>query len=495
MGANSCAISSFSTASCLSGKIPLYNEFRDWYLKPDIRKEAVIRGDMPALQALLIDLRRMMSNDGMGYRTVKSRKYLSQEICSNNLQYNFTAAATTTITAATTFTLTISSPYSYNGTYSVPTAQAATSALAAIKHRATANVGGVMQTFIVTSVSTTPASALTVTLSTINGQTVTIANGTSIKFQYDPTIMYEKNCDLCIPTEGFQSAAPNTIQGNIQKFEKGLCICDDDIDNYAFDTIPDKMQVWDAMSGKMVDTWCLPAMKQKQLNDMMVYSELYNFLFGRYDAATDTGVNGILPTAQDRGNFNMPINTRDKASFLATLKSIAKAYTRQGIKSAVVFGDQEFMMNVDDMLAGIVGYNNFNLPVWAGSAQGMVDWYNFKGIKNIFGLGFDIQFIPLTGWEQLGYDSLMYNWGFVMPMSRYYDSAGNSVAPMEIVKLDRCDGTEFGQINKNGIGLWYDDTRERGCRKVNFYGRNSFGLDIHCAQNLGILTGGRKCSF
>lgn len=490
-----CAIQNFTTASCVSGKFPLYNEFRDYYLKPDIRKEAVIRGDMPSLTALLIDMRRIMMNDGNGYRKVRTRKYLQQEICSNNLQYNFTTLDTAQKTITSDTVLTVAANYSSDGTYSLP--NASTTAGFEGRHRATANIGGTVYTIWIDAVTKSSANAHTITVDSINGQSIVIPANTRVKWQYDPAIMYEKSSTSCIATEGFAQTAPNIIQGNIQKFEKGLCIYDDEIDNYAFDTVPDKMQVWDSLTNSYVDTWCLPPVKMAQIKNELMYSELYNFLFGEYDANKDLGINGILPTASARGNFNMPINTMDKSSFLATLKIIAKQYTRQGIKAAMVFVDQEMAMNIDDMLANTVGYNNFNLPVFGGNAfGGQLDWYNFKGIRNIFGLGFDIQFVPLTGWEQLGYDSLYSNWGFVMPVTKFYDSAGNAVSPMEIVKLDYCDGTQFGSKNgADGMSIWYDDTRERGCRKINFYGKNSFGLDIHCAQNLGILSGGRKATF
>lgn len=486
---NGAPIANLNTAQVISGKFPLYSELRDFRLQPDIRGEAVIRGEMPVLTSVIMDIqRKIMPGAGNGYTLKKTRSYYWEEINNNSMPWAFTTSDTSnkTVNAAGTV-ITVSNPYSSTGAYSLPMAN----------HRAIANVNGTLYTVLVTAISESVNGAHTVTLASVNGESFTITANTVVKWKYDPLVTYTKTCTVDMAVEYFAQTAPTIYKGNIQKFEKAYGICDDDITNYNFDLVPKTMQIWDPMTNGYINTWCLPEARANQIRNEVLFAEQYNLLWGNYDMVTDEGVDGWFATAQKKGQFNMNINMKDEKSFLASMKIIAKEYTRAGIKSAMVFGDQDFCANFSDLMSKTVGFNNFNLPVFKGMAFGGGDltWYNFAGIKDMFGWGFDLQVVPLTGWEQMGYSDLRSNFGAIMPVSRFKTSSGVSVPAIEMSKLDYCDGTAFGAQNGKGNALWYDDARERLGRQLRIAVNDSYGFDFHGAQFFGILSGGTTCTF
>jgi len=55
-------INQYNTTELVNQKYPLFNEYASIYLKPDIRKEWVIRSKMPSIMALAIDLRERLAS-------------------------------------------------------------------------------------------------------------------------------------------------------------------------------------------------------------------------------------------------------------------------------------------------------------------------------------------------------------------------------------------------------------------------------------------------
>lgn len=477
-------IQKYNTDTLINQKYPLFNEYKSLLTRPDIRKNAVIRGDMPSLMALAIDLREKMTPDGSGVRYVKTKEFLSQEISSNKNPYRFTTAPASAAGApGAAVTVTITSPYSNGGTWAVPVA----------KHSAVTSVRGRQTTVYITAVTTSGgAGQYTVTLQPINGEVLDLTGG-SYTWQYNPRIQYTESCTSTIQTEAMLFDAPMVIRGNLQKYENGKHLCEDDLDNYAYDFIPEQSQIFDPMTKQMVNAWCMKPYVMEQIRNEMLFGDFQDMLFAERDNVTNRSFDGLFATTLKRGKFNMPINTKSKDSTLASLKKIAKIYKNEGIKDIVLWCDQEMYINLNYVFAQIPGDNNFNLPIWRGSAGDMIDWYNFKGISNFLGIGVNFHVKVLDGWEQLNMTDVYYNFAIMMPITSYRDSMGNRVPPMEIVKLEKCDGFQMPAENSAGASIWYDDARIRGERKVKIYAKNSFGVEFHGAQYLGILNGSGKC--
>jgi hypothetical protein len=235
-----------------------------------------------------------------------------------------------------------------------------------------------------------------------------------------------------------------------------------------------------------------------KIRDEMIYADVVDLLFGEFNGVDDKGWDGLFTTAKKRGTFNYQIDVTDVASFLATIEIIMLRLKNEGIMKAIVWCDQEFMINVNKILAQLPNgqVTNFGLPIFVGSNQEPITWYNFTGIKNFLGInGLDIQFEVIEGWEQAGFTSLYQNFGLVIPAVPFMDNMGQTVPPVEIVKLKHCTGLNVSKTNDMwNNDLWYSTVDlDNGGRKLNVFSRTSFGVQIYGAKYMGIISGGGQC--
>ncbi len=473
----------FNTLELVAGKYPLQNEYASFYERPDIRESVIKRNGMHSMLGLMIDLRDTVIGDGSGVRYVKTPSFLSQEITNVKNPFRFrTKKANASGTAGNPITIEIISPYNASGRYTVPVKG----------HQATTSIKGKQTTVYITNVNTTANGAFIATMQPINGETLDLTGG-EYNWQYNTRIQYDKSCTSSIQTEGFVTTAPMVIEGHLQQYELGKHICDTEITNYGTEFIPKQAEYFDELTNQMVRTWCLKDAKMQQIKNEMLWGDLSDMLFGERDNVSKKGFDGWFATARKRGKMNLTINANNPTKVIDTLKYIAKVYKNEGITDVVMWEDQEMAMNVNAALAGLPGYNNFNLPIWSGSAQGNINWYDFKGITNFMGMGVNFQFKSIEGWEQLNMTDLYQNFMLPMPMISFSNSNGDRVPSVELVKLDYCDGFTTLPTNSPDASIWYDDTRVRGERMVNVYAKNSLGVEFHDAPFMGVISGGRKC--
>jgi hypothetical protein len=476
-----------NTLDLIYSKYPLHNAYKDLYDTPDIRGEMVVQRKVPSILAWILDMRRKLVKDGSSYATVRTRKFLSQEIDTVRNPNLFKTLVGAAGTAGNAVSATIKSPYGNGGVYTVPVQN----------HLCTTRIKGEQVTALITNVTTGTAGAYVATLEPINGGAIDLSVG-ELQWLYNPRVQYTKSCTSSIQTEGFVETAPNIIRGNIQEYETGKHICQDELTNYRYETSPTKAQLFDQLRGEMVDTFCLLPTVMDKIRDEMIYADVVDLLFGEYNGVEDKGWDGLFTTAKKRGTFNYQIDVTDVASFLATVEIIMLRLKNEGIMKAVVFCDQEFMINVNKILAQLPNgqVTNFGLPIFVGSNQEPITWYNFTGIKNFLGIsGLDIQFEVIEGWEQAGFTSLYQNFGLVIPSVPFMDNMGQTVPPVEIVKLKHCTGLNVSKTNDMwNNDLWYSTVDlDNGGRKLNVFSRTSFGVQIYGAKYMGILSGGGQC--
>jgi len=468
--ANQSPIQTLSNAAIAQG-FPIYNEYADIFLRPDVRQERILRGDMPNFLMYIFDQR--MSLLGAGHREVTTRKYMWEEILSNKLSYNFTTEITAAGAAGAAVAATVVAPSAPTGYYIPP-----------IGAMAFTNIAGVITQAVVSdSVNGT------VTLTPINGGVLDMSAKRYI-WQFDPNVTYQKACSGTITKNGFAQTQPNIGHGTIQEYENGKTICQDAISHYGHDNIPTPMRMLDSITGKEIDTFCLRSGVQQQIANDMMWGQFIQMMVGQFDMITDKGTDGLLTSVARRGKFNMTINSNNFNSIVASLTAIAKRAIREGITSGTLWCDQEMYSNLNKAAARIVGSNNFNVPIWGGDANGWLNWYGFGGIKNFLGLGFDFKFARFTGWEQMDLDrSILINFSLWIPDITFNSSTGGKIPTMEIVKLKGCDGMQVSEKNGTNASIWYDDTRIRGGRTLDVYARNQFGFDIHGVGYFGLLSG------
>lgn len=472
-----CAIQNYTVEDCMSQGFPIYNQYADIFLRPDLRQSALKRGNLPNFLLYIYDFKRSLLGGGMtgGERIVKTRRYMWEEMNFHNNPYMFTIEAMNSAgTAGNPVTATIIRPLGPEGQTSP-----------AVGYTAFTGSGEG-----ITQVRITDLTDDQIELTPINGQALDFT-GRNYTFTFDPNYVYDGTCENPIPTTGWEQSQMQVGTGMIQMYENGKCICDNALTHYGYDFIPDKMQMQDPLTGNMLDTWCLPPAVQDKITGDMFYGQFIQMLFGQVDMTQDAGINGLIPTILNQGGYNMPINVQDPNSVVATLKVIAMEYYRLNIKSFDLWCDIKMYTNLNRALAGLIGSNNFCLPIWNGHAEdpGHIEWYGFKTLGNLLGMDIDVRINVIQGYEQMQLNEIYQDFAILMPNTPYMTMDGTKVAPIEITRLAGCEAWQIGAKNREGSRLWYYDFRQQGGRTLNIYARNEFGMDIHGLPFMGILTG------
>lgn len=479
-----CAIENYTTEQCITEGFPIYDQYADILLQPDVREAAIKRGNLPNFMLYLQDWRRgLLGGSSMSSeRVVKTRTYMWEEMNYHNNPYLFTIEKENAAGApGAPVTATIIRPVGSEGQTAPATG-----------YTAFANVAGAIVQVRITDVTDDQ-----IQLTPINGQALdfTAQNTT---FTFDPNYVYDGNCENPIPTTGWQQTQMQIGTGTIQTYENGKCICDNALTHYGYNFIPKKMQMQDPLTGGWLDTWCLPNAVQDIVTEGMFYGQFVQMMFGQYDFTQDAGINGLIPSILSQGGFNMPINTSDAKSMLAGLKIIAMEYYRLNIKSFDLWCDITMYTNLNQGLAELIGPNNFSLPIWNGNAKGNavadsgsghIEWYGFRSLGNLLGMDIDVRINVIQGWEQMSLFQVYKDFAILMPNTPYMTQDGAAIPQIEITRLAGCEAWQVAPRNSSGSRMWYYDFRLQGGRKLEIYGKNEFGMDIHGLPFMGILTG------
>jgi hypothetical protein len=477
----SCKISTLTAAACDTQAIPVYDKMGQIILRPDIRREVVKAGQLSPFISIMMDLTQALSQDASGkaYREVTTREYYTQEVNCTSDDWSF-FISTVSGAAANTKTATVSSEYGSDGKYSMPIAG----------HRATISYNdGTFVNCDITAVSVTTAGAHTVTLKALNGATFALTSQSRYKVVMAKMKTYIKDDSNCIVTHGIAQNAPNLIKGFVQKYESGICIKEDTADHYRYENAPlgdFAVPMWDSATNTWVESMNVDQMVKGQLYQDRMQNMAYQLMLGEHNAVTKEGVDGVITTAFKRGMFKFPKhNVANPDVLKRILRNIASNLKKSNIncKTVVIWHDDIAGGKISDAIMKIVGFDRDYVAQVQGfnlDNNGILDWYQFKGIRNFDGRGIDFMFKNLEI-EALGMPH-MTDFCYIQPLVPFTDSMGKKVAPVEMVKLASRTGDKLGSI-------YTDNTMARGCRAINVYAKDSFGVDNHSAQFSGYIKG------
>ncbi len=480
---STCKVSTMTAQECATQLVPIYDHAAHILMNSDIRKGVVQNGGISPFLALQMDLteKLTMGAGGKSYRTVETQKYYTQESCCVGDDWTFSIKGNNSQILANEHTVIVAGGYAGNGGFSTPIAG----------RRATISYqdGTSVNTDIISVDVQTNGSHL-VTLRALNGKLFSLNSQNTFKVIMGKLKPYVKNDTKCIETHGMVQNGVNLVQGHIQKYEDGLCILEDEVDFYKYSELPmgeqGAIDVYNPATQQFERGYNPDTIFRNQLYNNRMQNMTYEMLFGEYNAVTDTGIDGVWTTIQKRGMFKFnKYNLSDPAVLKSILRIIVRQLKSSGlgkVKEVCIWQDDIASSKTSDSIMKILGFTENYIPQATGfnvNGKGELEWYNFTGIKNFEGSGISFSF------KNLGIQSLniphMRDFCIIQPMVPFKDSMGNSVAPIEITKLKNLDG-----INKS---IWMDDSRERGCRKISYFVKDSFGLDIHCAQFMGYIKG------
>lgn len=465
-----CSAGTFSIADAINNQTPLgyYDALAQIASHPDLRDGIVMCYDRSGLEGIFSQLQAVTKSDK---RMVKTNPYYWTEKCHDSVIYSTVLKAGAVGAAGASVTVTLDkSSHTRGGQFSMPMAN---------RRGYFKELNG--QAVNITAVSRTTNGAHTVTLEPVNGQVLDLTRLAYYTLLVDPLRMYKKGDTQCIQTEGFTSEQPVLRKGYLQKFEKGYAIHDDEVTGYAFDREFKLARGTDPLTGQIMEYYNIPHITNAAIADYMD-SKNINTLHGVRDDVKQEGFDGLFTTAETQGMFSRYYDPNDGVSLKTNLFNMMKSLRKvNGPKDWMFIYDFGFNMDWSESIAALVKATGASVHTYrlfgdGGEGARNFTWYEFKDFS---AYGYNFRGYMLDALDTARYGNFNENFAYVMPATVYYDSNGNEVPPVTYVNI----GAEEDSPEKK---IWVDDTRDRGCRYVNLFIQDTYGMEIHCASKTGI---------
>lgn len=467
----SCGNATYSIDQCINGQTPLtyYDALAQVGLQRDLRQSAILCYWQTGIEGLFSQIQALFGADK---RTVKTNPFYWAEICSDFVITTCVKKSLAAVPAAgASVTVTIeTSSHSSNGAFSMPKA----GYRAYIKEL---NGQGVDITVATKSVT----GAHTVTLRPLNGQVLDLTQFDRYTLLVDTLRMYDKGDTNCIVTEGFVQNPPALRKGYVQKFEKGYCIHEDELDGYAYNVEFRIHKGIDPLTGKKVDYWNVPTVTNKLLGDWIDNRNI-NTLFGVRDDVTQKGFNGVITTAESEGMFSRRYDPSSGVSLKAHLMNMIKSLRKTtGCNDYMLLHDFFFGMDWSEAIAQLVkdSGQSLNFALFGNGGEGVRD-FKYFGFKDFEAFGYKFRPFQVDAFDAQRYGSFLNYFALLMPACKFKDTEGKVVPPVTYANIM---GSEEAAQKK----IWTDNKVVRGCRTLDVYAKDSYGLEIHCASKLGVM--------
>lgn len=467
----SCGNGTFTIDQCINGQTPLtyYDALAQVGLQRSLREGTILCYWNTGIEGLFAQLSSILGADK---RVVKSNPFYWSEICNDFVITTCVKKSTAAVPAAgLPVQVTIdTSSHSSNGNFSMPKA----GYRAYIKEL---NGQGVD----ILAVDKSVTGQHTITLRPLNNQVLDLTKIERYTLLVDTLRMYVKGDTNCIQTEGFVQNPPALRKGYVQKFEKGYCVHEDELDGYAYGVEFRLHKGIDPLTGKKVEYWNLPQITNKLLADW-VDSRNINTLFGVRDDVTQQGFNGLITTAESEGMFSRKYDPSSGVSLKAHLMNMIKTLRKtQGCNDYMLLHDFNFGMDWSEAIAQLVkdSGQSLNFALFGNGGEGTRN-FNYYEFKDFQAFGYKFRTYQIDLFDAQRYGNFLSNFALLMPSCKFKDTEGKTVPPVTYVNIA---GSEEAAQKK----IWSYNEMERGCRVLNVYAKDSYGLEIHCASKLGVM--------
>jgi hypothetical protein len=456
----------------------LYDPLRQSALVPDLRQGADGRPSitMPypdmGFEGMLSQMYAQIS--GGAERTVKARDFYFAEYDQHE-SLAFAVKGGSTTTPGTTTATTISRlSQTQNGLFVKPIA-----GYKAILKEAN------RQIVTINTVTQVSPGNWNITLGSINGETIDLTGRSRWTLILFPVRDYVKGTNNPIQKRGFVYNPPILYKGHIQKFEDGISIKEDELDNFVYNLRWEMVKGFDR-NGNAVNYFYMPA-----LTDRFVQSYAANrtlkALFNQRDHAAQDGFDGIIPTIDKYGMFNMSYSSLLHESFSDLLFSMIKSIRK-------VSGSPEYLM-LHDFNFGLDWSNAMNTLVKSTDAgdryrsfgdgavgERTLEYFQFTN----FNYGpYMFRATQIDMYDSPRYGNVLEYFAMLLPGKKLRDSDGNTVPIVTFVNLEGVEPAKRRYI-------WFDDARVRGERELVGYMKDHFGLEIHAPTRCGLIFNGDK---
>jgi hypothetical protein len=445
-----------------------YDPLSQVLLEKDLRMDTILQYNETGIEGLLSQLQGLLGADN---RKVKSNPYYWTEfneqptIISTVLK---SGGAVPAAGAPVTVTLDTSS-HSRNGKFSVPRS----GFRAMIKELKMQNVN-------ITAVTKSPVGGHTIQLTPINGEVLDLTKLDYYTLLVDTLRIYKKG-DLNPMVGGSFTTEPPTLhKGWVQKFEKAYTIHEDELDGYAYGTNFRLFKGYLA-NGKKVDNWGLPEINEKILEDWIDNRKI-NTMFMQRDDVAGEGFNGFIPTADKQGAFSRYYDPASGWSLKSMIFNwIRQLRLRNGPTQYMIAHDFGFGLDWSDAIGELVSKAKADTvyQLFGTGGTGMRDfqWYGFG---NFSAHNYDFKTYQVDAFDSGRYGNALTDFAFLIPSTKYKDTAGKIVPPATYVNIGAAEDAKQKKI-------WSYNFTEQGGRSLQVMCKDSWGLEIHCAKQLGTL--------
>lgn len=467
-----CDAGTFGIDQCMNGQTPLvyYDALAQVALQKSLRSEAILCYWETGVEGLFSQLQAVWDSDN---RMVKSNPFFWAEYCQDvTIITSVTKSGGSVPSAGASVTVNLDvSSTSQNGLFSIPRA----GYRAYIKEN-----GG--QAVDITAVNKTLVGAnQTITLAPINNQVLDLTVFSTYTLLVDTLRMYTKGDTSCIASGAFVQNPPILRTGYIQKFEDSICIHEDELDGYAYDVEFRLFKGIDPVTGKKIDMWGLPEVTIKLLEKYMD-SKNINTLFSQRDSVLGKGFDGLIPTADTQGMFTRSYDPASGISLKAMLFNMIRSLRKvHGCNEYMLLHDFGFWMDWSEAIAELVRNSTvdkmYSLFGAGGEGARNFQYYSFGDFQ---AFGYKFRTTLVDAFDHMRYGDYLADFGLLLPACKFKDTGGAYVPPVTYVNIE-------GKNPAFQKKIWSYDFKDQGCRNLQVFIKDSYGMEIHCASKMGTL--------
>lgn len=324
-----------------------------------------------------------------------------------------------------------------------------------------------------------------ITFDPINGQVLDLTK----RGQYTVVLFglkeYVLGTNTDIQTHGLVGNPPALYQSFVQKFEDGFAVHEDEVDNYVYDKEFFIAKGLDE-KGNKIDFWYVPAINV-QAEAMINANRNLSALFNRRDTVNDRGFDGVVPTIENYGMFNSAYDIFLGGSFKSILMSMIKSLRKiNGANEYFLIHDFNFGIDWAEAIASLINLTKQNhiYSLFGSGGEGDRDfnWYNFG---NFSAYNYHFKTMQMDSFDSYRFGRVLEYFAMALPARSYVDTDGNRVPIMNFVNIEGAEKAKDQEV-------WVDDARKRGGRKLNVFVKDSFGIEIHKATQLGMISRGKN---
>lgn len=461
----------FMIENPVKGQQPLtyYDSLKQIAYQPDIRARAdgkasiILPYEETGFEGLLAQMQAAIT--GTSNRTVQARKFYWAEY---EMYETLSFAVLKNATPGTSVTTSISR-FSQSNTGLFVKPIAGFQAIIKENNRQIVNI---------TSVVENAVGDFSITFTGINGQTINLSTRNQYTIVLMPMQQYLLSSTNPIQTSGWVYNPPILWESFVQKYEYGVALDESEIDNYVYDRKFEIIKGIDS-NGNAVDYFYIPAINQRFM-DAVAGNRTLRTLFNQRDYTNDLEFDGVIPTIDKYGMFNMAYDQLLSGSFKSLLFSMIKAIRKvNGSNEYMLAHDFNFGLDWSNAMAELVrnSKQDYRYALFGDGGEGTRDFTYFM-FKDFEYNNYRFRAYQVDMFDSYRFGNILEYFALLLPMKAFTDTEGNKVP---IITYTNVVGAEPAKQWSN----WIYDFRQQGGRTLNGYVKDAFGLEFHAPTRCG----------